>query len=173
MRTRPLPRAPLAAATIALALAGCGSSSPRTAAVAGAGGVSARAADSAQRLGVPALATRNTTRINGADPIADAAGVARAVYPSAAPGTHPTAVTLAPTGDWQAALASSVLMAPPLRAPVLLSGPKALPAATRQALSALAPTGSGAAAGARLIRVGPVPAVGGPHAASISGAGPY
>ena len=38
------------------------------------------------------------------------------------PGTHPTAVTLAPTDDWQAAIAASVLMAPPIRAPILLSG---------------------------------------------------
>ena len=32
-------------------------------------------------------------------------------------------VTLAPTDDWQAAIAASVLMAPPIHAPVLLSGP--------------------------------------------------
>ena len=37
-------------------------------------------------------------------------------------GTHPTVVTLAPTDDWQAAIAASVLMAPPIRAPILLSG---------------------------------------------------
>ena len=51
------------------------------------------------------------------DPVADAAGVALAVYPSSAPGTHPDAVVIAPTDDWQAALAASVLMAPPIRAP--------------------------------------------------------
>ena len=63
------------------------------------------------------MATKNTTRVDGADPVADAAGVALAVYPSAAPGTHPNAVTLAPTDDWQAAIAASVLMAPPIQRP--------------------------------------------------------
>src|ERR1700752_588980 len=38
--------------------------------------------DSADELGFPALATKNTTRVAGADPVADAAGVALAVFPS-------------------------------------------------------------------------------------------
>jgi hypothetical protein len=126
----------------------------------------------------PGLATKNTTRISGADPIADAAGVALAVFPSAAAGTHPAAVTLAPTDDWEAALASSVLMAAPLHAPVLLSGAASLPSATATALTTLAPTGSGAAGGAQLIRVGAVPATGsGPTAAlqseAIGGKDPF
>src|SRR5664279_2664300 len=85
-------------------------------------GVPSETPQAAQKLGFPALATKNTTRVAGADPVADAAGVALAVYPSAAPGTHPGAVALAPTDDWQAAVAAAVLMAPPIRAPVLLSG---------------------------------------------------
>jgi hypothetical protein len=124
-------------------------------------------------LGFPVVATKNTTRVPGTDPIADAAGVARAVFPSVAPGTHPTAVTLAPTSDWQAAIAASVLMAPPLHAPVLLSGATALPAATADALTALAPTGSGAAGGAQVIRIGTVPAVKGRRSAAIHGTDPY
>ena len=124
-------------------------------------------------LGFPVMATKNTTRVPGADPIADAAGVARAVFPSVAPGTHPTAVTLAPTNDWQAAMAASVLMAPPIHAPVLLSGATALPAATADALAALAPTGSGPVGGARIIRVGAVPAVKGMRSAAIHGTDPY
>ena len=119
------------------------------------------------------LATKNTTRVSGVDPIANAAGVALAVFPSAAPGTHPTAVALAPTDDWQAAIAASVLMAPPIRAPLLLSGSGSLPAATSNALGLLAPTGSGAAAGAQVIRIGDVPAVKGFRGAAISGSGPY
>ena len=81
----------------------------------------------AQQLGIPVIATKNTTRIAGGDPIADAAGVAQAVYPAAAAGTHPTAVTVAPTDDWQGALASAVLMSAPIKAPVLLSGKSSLP----------------------------------------------
>ncbi len=60
-------------------------------------GVTAASANAVGQLGFPSLATKNTTRIPGADPAADAAGVALAVYPSAGPGTHPGAVTLAPT----------------------------------------------------------------------------
>jgi hypothetical protein len=119
------------------------------------------------------LATKNTTRVSGADSIANAAGVALAVFPSAAPGTHPTAVTIAPTDDWEAAIAASVLMAPPIRAPILLSGSAALPSATTNALSLLAPTGSGQASGAQVIRVGDVPAPKGLRSAAITGTGPY
>lgn len=126
-----------------------------------------------QKLGFPSLATKNTTRVGGADPVADAAGVALAVYPSVAQGTHPAAVTLAPTDNWEGALAASVLMAPPVRAPILLSDSSVLPSATADALRALAPTGSGAAGGAQVIRVGHVPSTPGLRTASISGADPY
>ncbi len=124
-------------------------------------------------IGFPVLATKNTTRVSGSDPVADAAGVALAVYPSSTPGTHPAAVTIAPTDDWQAALASSVLMAPPIRAPVLLSPSTTLPADTQNALNLLAPTGAGPLAGAQLIRIGDVPTAKGLRTAAVSGRGPY
>ena len=123
-------------------------------------------------LGFPVIATKNTTRVSGQDPIDDAAGVALAVFPSQVAGTHPTAVTIAPTDDWEAALAASVLMAPPIRAPILLSGSTALPPATTNALGLLTPTGSGAIAGAQVIRIGDVPAVKGMRNAAISATGP-
>jgi hypothetical protein len=126
-----------------------------------------------QKLGFPSLATKNTTRVGGADAVADAAAVALAVYPSVAPGTHPAAVAIAPTDNWEAALAASVLMSRPVRAPVLLSDGSGLPSATADTLSALAPTGSGAAGGAQVIRVGDVPSLSGVRTASISGHGPY
>ncbi|MFL5861827.1 MAG: cell wall-binding repeat-containing protein [Solirubrobacteraceae bacterium] len=165
------------AGLLALALAGCGgtpkllqnSSSQSTVTI----GIPSKTPKAAQKLGFPILATKNTTRVAGADPIADAAGVALAVYPSAAPGTHPAAVTLASSDDWPAAIAASVLMAPPIRAPVLLSGSGSLPTATADALTTLAPTGSGSAGGAQLIRVGSVPTVSGLHAAAIKGTNPY
>ena len=135
----------------------------------GGGGPSA----SGRRLDFPAVATKNTTRVAGSSPVADAAAVALAVFPSAAPGTHPTAVTLAPSDDWQAALAASVLMAPPIRAPLLLSNGAQLPAASGQALGMLAPTGAGPANGAQVIRIGDVASPGGLRAASIKGTDPY
>src|ERR1700761_2523485 len=52
-------------------------------------------------VGFPVLATKNTTRVSGSDSTANAAGVALAVYPSTVAGTHPTAVTIAPTDSWQ------------------------------------------------------------------------
>lgn len=158
---------------VALALDGCGGTkllrrgSTSTVTV----GASARAA-SAPGLGFPTLATKNTTRVDGSTPAADAAGVALAVYPSAAPGTHPGTVVLVSSDDWQAAIAASVLMAPPIRAPILLSGSSQLPATTGQALAQLAPKGSGSAGGAQVIRIGAVPPVRG-RTAAIRGRDPY
>ena len=157
---------------ICLALAGCGGRTtvfvhqPTS-------GVQSSTPKASQQLGFPTVATKNTTRVAGADPVADAAGVALAVYPSAAAGTHPTAVTLAPTDDWQAAIASSVLMSAPIRAPILLSGSSSLPSATKDALTALAPMGAGTAGGAQVIRVGDVPTPSGVRTTAISGADPY
>ncbi len=125
------------------------------------------------RIGFPVAATKNTTRVGGADPIADAAAVALAVYPSVGSGTHPSAVTIAPIDDWEAAIASSVFMAAPIRAPLLLSGIGSLPPATAGALATLAPAGSGAAGGAQVLRVGDVPRVPGMRAAAIRGGDPF
>jgi hypothetical protein len=142
------------AAGAALLLAACGGGGTQL--LTGKGpiqGVKSQTPQAGEKLGFPAVATKNTTRVAGADPIADAAGVALAVYPSSGEGTHPQAVTIAPTGDWQAALAASVLAAPPIRAPILLSGTGSLPSATADALSVLAPTGSGAIRGSKVIRI--------------------
>jgi ell wall binding domain 2 (CWB2) len=172
MRARPL----LITLVAAVALAGCGGgtqllkqSSPSTVTI----GIPAKTPQAAQKLGFPALATKNTTRVPGTDPAADAAGVALAVYPSAVAGTHPRTVAIAPTDDWPAAIAASVLMAPPIRAPVLLSGSGSLPSATADALATLAPAGSGTVGGAQVIRIGSVPAPAGLRSASIKGADPY
>jgi hypothetical protein len=161
----------IAAIAACLTIAGCGGGATRLIVRTTTTGSSA--ASPAAGLGFPVLATKNTTRVSGADPISNAAGVALAVFPSVATGTHPTAVTIAPTDDWEAALAASVLMAPPIRAPILLSGSTALPPATSNALDLLAPTGAGQIAGAQVIRVGDVPAVKGLRGATISGNDPY
>jgi len=160
-----------ALAACVLNVVGCGGAATRL--IVKTTTTSGSTAPPAAGVGFPVLATKNTTRVSGADSIANAAGVALAVFPSAAPGTHPTAVTIAPTDDWEAAIAASVLMAPPIRAPILLSGSTALPPATTNALSLLAPTGSGQAGGAQVIRVGDVPAPKGLRSAAITGNGPY
>ena len=79
--------------------------------------------------------------------------------PSAAPGTHPAAVTLAPTDDWPAAIAASVLMAPPIRAPVLLSGSRVAAGGHRRRADRRSRRPAPAPPdGAQVIRVGSVPA---------------
>jgi putative cell wall-binding protein len=137
-----------------LLLAGCGSNSSPFAPA------SASSKKAVLPVGVAMLATKNTTRINGSDPIADAATVAQVVYPAQTPGTRPPAVVLADARDWRGALAASVLAAPPIHAPVLLAQGTSLPAATDAALKVLKPTGSSAAGGAQVVRVGAVPKLG-------------
>ena len=70
------------------------------------------ATDNAQRapvgvLGFPLVATRNTTRISGPDPIDDAAAAALATHPPAPEAAPLEAVTLVPDDDWQAGIAAS------------------------------------------------------------------
>ena len=107
-------------------------------------------------LGFPVLATKNTTRVAGANPIADAAAAARAVFPSVTPEARPKAITLVDVGDWRAALAASVLMSAPIHAPVLMTEGVEMPDTTQSAIDALSPTGSEPAGGAQAIRVGDV-----------------
>ncbi len=160
------------AAACGVAIAACGGTN-RLVVTEPVSGVQAATKHAGQKLGFPAVATKNTTRVGGGDPIADAAGVALAVYPSQAPGTHPPAVTIAPTDDWEAALASAVFMAPPIRAPILFGGSGGLSSATSDALKTLAPTASGGANGAQVIRIGDVSKPKGYRALSISGNSPY
>lgn len=125
-----------------------------------------------ERLGFPGFATKNTTRVGGADPVADAAAVARAVYPGGAPDTNPPAVALVDKDAWQAGVAAAVLMSAPLRAPILLSDDGALPQASAEALRALAPTGAGALGGTQVIRVGAAPAPEGYRSTTVAGDDP-
>lgn len=164
----------LALTALALALAaGCGSApqrldSPQI-------GKAGDEPNAPQQLGFPAFATKNTTRVGGADPIADAAAVARAVYPGdRAEGTasRPRLVVLADQRMWQAGLAAAVLMSNPLRAPLLLSDGGELPAASADALDALAPTGASELGGAQVVRIGDAPAPAGYRSTTLAGADP-
>lgn len=163
-------------ALLVLVLAGCGGgdgggdsgdTAPEQAPVLGQGGDEEQAATD---LGFPAFATVNTTRVGGADAIANAAGVAQAVYPSRGDDTRPAAVTLVDATDWRVAVSAAQLMAPPLRAPILFADGDGLPAATEQALGRLLPTGAKEAGGAQVIRVGDTPAVEGYKATAVEGA---
>src|SRR6476469_5785355 len=125
----------LAVAALALALAvlvGCGggsspSSTGRTRTVLGQRGDEK---PQGPPLGFPILATKNTTRIAGGDPVADAGAAASAVYPARTPESRPQAVVLVDRADWRSAISAAQLMARPVRAPVLFSEGDKLPAAT-------------------------------------------
>lgn len=111
-------------------------------------------AEAAAKLGYPSFATNNTTRVGGSDPAEIAAAVALAVFPSSTPAQRPAAVGIVDEGDWQGAVAASVLMAEPVRAPLLVSSGGDLPDASSQALAALDPQGSEATHGAQAFAVG-------------------
>lgn len=114
------------------------------------------AESTAPGLGFPLVATGNTTRVGGADPATNAAAVALAAFPSTTPAQRPAAVTLVGEDDWPAAIAAAVLMAAPVRAPILFSSPGGMPDASAEALAALAPEGAGATNGAASFAIGGV-----------------
>ena len=146
------PLAVAACATFALLPAGCGGDeSPIE--------VKVRGDDRGNVLGFPVLATKNTTRVAGKDPVQDAAAVATAVYP-AVDGRQPQAVTLVDQEDWAGGIAAAALMAPPLRAPILLTDGDNLPSATSTALELLRPTGAALARRAQAFKIGDAAAPG-------------
>jgi hypothetical protein len=105
-------------------------------------------------LGFPLVATRNTTRISGPDPTADAAAAALATHPPAPAARSLQAAVLVPDDDWQAGIAASVLSGPPTRIPVLVSGGGSVPDATTQALAQLNPSGGGASGDTQVYSAG-------------------
>jgi hypothetical protein len=105
-------------------------------------------------LGFPEFATKNTTRVSGADPATDAAGVALAVYPSATAGQRPDAVALVDASEWQAGIAAASLVADPVGAPVLVTDDGQVPQLTASALRKLNPKGAGSTAGNQVFAVG-------------------
>jgi hypothetical protein len=121
-------------------------------------------------LGFPAFATKNTTRVGGADPIADAAAIAQAVFPARGDDTRPRAVTLVDATDWRVAISAAQLMSAPLRAPILFSDGDELAAATEQALGRLVPTGAEQAGGAQVLRVGEAAVAEGYKTTAVEGA---
>ncbi len=140
----------------ALAVAGCGQSTGLQVGAPGAGGTPV--------AGFPYLATKNTTRVASTNAATTAAAVALAVFPGG--GSSPQTVALADAGDWRAALVASVLMAPPLRAPLLLSDAGSLPPPTATALNRMRPS--------LVIRVGAAAAQPGTlKRAQLTGPDPY
>ncbi len=110
--------------------------------------------EAAEDLGFPAFATKNTTRISGADPVANAAAVALATFPSTGGLEGPAAVSLVDVADWPGAIAASSLVASPVAAPILFSEAGEVPELTTSALAALAPKGSAETEDKQVFRIG-------------------
>jgi hypothetical protein len=126
----------------------------------------------AQELGFPEFATKNTTRVAGADPVATAAGVALAVYPSTGGVEGPDAVSLVDSSDWQSGIAAASLTAQPVSAPILLSTGNSLPTLTQDALTALGPAGSAATQGTQVFRIGDAASPSGVDVQHVTGSDP-
>jgi hypothetical protein len=126
--------------------------------------------EDAPTLGFPVFATKNTTRVAGADSVANAAGVARAVYPARTDESSPRAVVVVDQRDWRAAISAAQLMSRPLRAPILFSDGETLPEASMEALEELAPSGAEEAGGAQVIRIGAAASPPGRKVTDVEGA---
>jgi hypothetical protein len=81
-------------------------------------------------------------------------------------------VTLVDEADWQAAIAASVLMAAPVKAPLLVTAGGDLPDPTSQALEALDPQGSRAPGKAQVFAIGDAAAPDGLKATAIKSGEP-
>ena len=128
--------------------------------------------DEANDLGFPAFATKNTTRVAGADPIADAAGAALAVFPSTGGLDGPPAVSLVDAEDWASGVAASSLVAAPVGAPILLTDGGEIPDVTASALRALAPRGSAATDDRQAFQIGAAGKPGGLRTLGVGGGNP-
>lgn len=161
----------LAALLAALALAACGSDqTPVTVA-------ESDHEEAAAQGGKPAIVaslpvTRNTSRIDGSSPTADAAEVALATHPGSEDAKPIEAVVVVPAQDWQAGVAASVLAGDPLRAPVLLGEPGTVPDETADALDALDPRGGPGPGDAAVYTLGDVEVPDGLSASDIGGDNP-
>jgi hypothetical protein len=123
-------------------------------------------------LGFPEFASKNTTRIAGADPVSDSVGAALAAFPSTGGVDGPDAVTMVSDSDWASGVAASVLVADPIRAPILVGQPDQVPALVLDSILSLAPPGSSATGDAQLFRVGDVAAPSGLRTRDVQGGTP-
>jgi hypothetical protein len=126
----------------------------------------------ASDLGFPTFATKNTTRVAGANPTADAAAIALAVWPSTGDLPGPDAVSLVDATNWTAGVAAASLVAAPVGAPILLTEAGQVPALTGSALRELNPEGSDTTAGRQVFVIGGAATPEGYQSLSVDGASP-
>lgn len=154
----PRPLLLLCAALLPLgALAACGGDDPAppsTAVSPTAPTTVGSSTSSSAQLTVPRIATKNTTRIDAADPAAVAATAALTMYPGTARDLRPDAVTIAGADDWRSMLLAAPFAAKPLGFPLLLAEGRALPPISTAALAQLQPPGAKAMNSAQGLRIG-------------------
>lgn len=117
----------------------------------------------------PLPVTRNTSRIDGSSPTADAAEVALATHPGFKEAKPVQAAVVVPAQDWQAGVAASVLAGDPLRAPILLGEPGTVPEETGAALDVLDPQGGSGPGDAAVYTLGDVAVPDGLSTSDIGG----
>ncbi|MFF2889433.1 cell wall-binding repeat-containing protein [Paenibacillus sp. NPDC057967] len=139
-------KAGIVSAALLLTLTGCfGSDKPaaNTEASGMAGGPSA-----------PWIASKNTTRINTAQPAEAAAIVSQTLWMATEDSNRPGGVIIADPKDWQTALVSANLIHHPNDGPVLFANKDSLPDETLQELKRLRPKGVDSNDGIQVILVG-------------------
>jgi hypothetical protein len=174
-------RRPLAGLLIAALVAVCGCSglnekngNGRNSAAAPQISAQAGSNSATAELGFPVTATKNTTRVAGADPVADVAGVVSAVFPATSADNRPHAVAIVDKNDWQGAVAAGVLSAPPVNSPTLLTDGDSLPSVTKDTLDRLDPGGDQLLKGSQTLLVGEgPPAPSGRKSTDLGGNDPY
>lgn len=106
------------------------------------GQASSSLADETSASSNAASRTSGASRITGVDPTDFAANVALTVFPSTTPAQRPKSVSLVEEGNWPNAVAASVFMAHPIRAPLLISNASGMPERTTSAVALLQPHGN-------------------------------
>jgi len=130
----------------------------------GGGPVAGRGSEDESEGSSAGYAGNNTTRIGGDDPATLAAAVALTVFPSRTPAQRPASVALVGEESWQNVVAAAVMMAPPIRAPLLIAAASGLPEPTARAVTAMNPTGNKLKPAGNRSREGPQAYVFGPIA---------
>ena len=110
--------------------------------------------------------------MGGADAVANAAGVAQAIYTARSRDTARPPSRSSTCKDWRAAISAAQLMSRPLRAPILFSDGDKLPEATQSALDDLGPTGAEKAGKAQVIRIGKTAKPDGLRSTDVEGVAP-
>jgi hypothetical protein len=123
-------------------------------------------------LGYPVLATRNTARINGTDPVDISLAAALAAYPTTGPGTPPAAVSIVSAEDWQAGIVASSFSASPVGSPILLAPSGTLSEDGLAVVEQLDPTSSPTTGLAEIFTFGSVAPPSGYAVKAVKGADP-